>query len=456
MIITRNIMKRDIKIVADKTIFGFEQLSKNINQAKAYLIEQKNVKPGQKVMLFAASWPNYIIWFMACAELGLGFIVSDYPSLYIGSASVREKLSLYGEIDHAIGDIGGEYFQKISHLATKAIDRDAWKNYSGLPTPVWATEDTILIHSTTSGTTNLPKVCSHTHGFFANLMRRNADILGLMEDDHCLHTKILHHGSVAGVYFLPTLYRCKNHVWCWSDDCLDIIQSHHINRALLFYGNVSEIIEKMHLSKKINDNLTLYVLAPVPQDAVDLIVNKLGHKLISIYGCTETSGPLMLSTAPSNGMWDQMLFDGPLDNFYEITLDNDMITVTMPDGNIIIPGDRFMIEKNKWKLLGRENLYRIGDRKIYLGVLASWIEDNLNWKNQDTFDLVFDREYEAIYIRINPDLDISLDTLNQKILEFGDNAYKISAMIAAPRNVFYTGIKFDGNEVRLKCRRTLN
>ena len=450
--ITRHILHPDIRVMVDDREWNRDQLYERIDRAKSYLIHERGARAGQKVVMLSMRWPHYLIWFLACAELGLEFIVSDYPGLG-GSVSVREKLSLYGMIHYAIGNVDGEYFEKISDMADCHIDRNAWIDYPISETPIWATRDSVLIHSTTSGTTSMPKVCSHTHEFFHDLRVRNARVMGFEENDLCLHTKGLHHGSVAGVYFLPSLHRCRYHRWSEHEQCIDVIQTYGVNRALLFYDNIFQLRDQMIPTIK-QDNLTIYVLSAVPKDVVDLVVGRMKHTIVSIYGCTETSGPVMISTARTTD-WNPLLFDGPLDDFYPLSIGDDgLLSIGMPDGTSIAPGDQFAIENGKWVLIGRENLYRVRGQTIFLGVLANWMETQYGWKHAESFDLVFDRTNESIYLRADDGLVESLDAINNTIIEhFADTRYRIARMIVGPRLAFYTGIKFDGNEVRLRCRK---
>lgn len=456
--ITRDILHRELKIMVGDESWNRKQIIDGIDRAKSYLINERGAHHGQKIFITSIPWPSYLIWFMAGAELGMSFITTDPLRMIVGSFSVREKVSLYGEIDHIIGndDVKNfcKNFRKIPSIPSECIDQFAWVNYPISDTPIWATRDTIIINSTSSGTASLPKVCSHTHGFFYDLMIRNINVLALNEDDMCLHTKILHHGSVVGVYFLPSLYKCKNHRWTEHELCIETIQTYNINRALLFYDNIDDIPNKMVPAMR-NDNVTLYVLSSVPKHIVEHVTKKMKYTIVSIYGCTETSGPVMLSTASPNDEydWNPMIFAGPLDDFYRLSVNNDLISITMPDGSTITPGDRFYVNRRGWVLRGRENLYRRNGETIYLGVLASWLESQFGWKYQESFDLVFDQDKERIYLRADPGLIESLGAINRTIKKhFNDVNYQIDRMIEGPRIDFYTGIKFDANEVRLKCR----
>jgi len=261
MIITRHILHPHMTLEVGNNIWYRAEICGGIDKAKSYLINEKSAQPGQNVVMLAAPWPSYLIWFIACAELGMSFVICDSVGLHRCSASVREKLSLYGNIDYVIGSIQDKYFCELPHLYDKYIHQEAWREYSKtFDTPIWATRDSILIRSTTSGTTNIPKVCNHTHGFFYDLMVRNADVLNLNENDVCLHTRILHHGSVAGVYFLPSLYRCKGHRWCVVEESANTIKNYEIDKILLTYDSIIEMSDKTTTNMiKPNRIMTMYV-----------------------------------------------------------------------------------------------------------------------------------------------------------------------------------------------------
>jgi len=454
MLITRKILNPNLTIfVGNNRVVDLNELTNIIDRCKSYLVNERNAQPGQKVFLATFGWPNYIAWFMACAELGLSFIICDNNvTKNKCKASILDKLSLYGKIDYVIGN--REYKYYLIDIEGKFIDRLAWKTAEVTEASeyYWATNDSVLIYSTTSGSTGKPKVCSHTHEFFHRLMKRNADIFDLKDEHHCLHTLILHHGSVVGVFFLPSIHRCRYHRWVEENECIEAIQEYGINRTMLFYDSANHLYGRMIPSIKQNDLLLIVLNAP-PKEAVDLIVDRMGHKIVSVYGCTETSGPVLLSTATPNG-WNPLLFDKISDEFYNTKLTNDgLIEVTGPNGIPFRPGDRFTIENDKWRLLGRAGFYRIRGQTLYLGVLASWLESKFDWKHQSSFDIVFDSERERIYLRVDPGLVESLDKLNDAITSYFVDEYAISAIVEGERMEFYTGIKFDANEVRLRCRK---
>lgn len=468
-IINPNLVVRSLfEITGEISQHNYQEIIQYINQAKTYLIKEKNCKEGQKVLLAMSGWPQYLVWFIACAELGMAFVVSDHPNIE-NYKSVAKKLNLYGEIDHLIGRPGSEVLNHYPSIIDRLIKSDVIFDYKeqDCADVFWARPDSVILYATSSGTTDTPKVISYTQKFFYDLLERNAALYNLKESDRCLHTKGLHHGSVTGVYFLPTLKYCSTHYYAKSyeestenqflksPNWVELIQQEKINRCLLFYNMTDHFVQVANIEKKQHNNLTVYVLSKISKNHIDVIVKKFNYKIVSIFGCTETSGPLFLPeiTSTNADSYDSTNFGKPLDNFYKIDLDkNEILTVTMPDGSIVSTGDKFYKVNEDYIFAGRENLYRINGSTVYLNTLIEVIEQLLQIKHTEEFDIVFDKEFEKIYIRL--DFDINLDDLNHKINSvMNQKQYFISDKIIDPRIKFFAGIKFNPEEIRLRCRK---
>lgn len=440
-----------------------------VGHVKTYLINTHHVQPGQKVVLTNNSWPDYLITFLAVAELGLSFVVTDYPKLG-NSFSVHKKLSLYGSIDHVIGhplqdDDIWNYFQESNCIKFNLLE--CFKSTGEHKDTISATEESILIYSTSSGSTGTPKVVEHNHRFFSELLHRNAKIYGLNNADRCLHNKGLHHGSVTGVFFLPTLKYCAYHYYtdlfnnaCPPSEWVDWIQKEKMTRVFLMTKSLDEFCEHLNIDNCLHKELNLYVLSYVDKQHIEKISKENCCKIWSIFGCTETSGPLFLPCIDQNinpETFDRTMMGSVLDDFYKLSLDNGILQVTMPTGEVISTGDRFEVRNETWHHLGRDTLYRLKNGTIFFDVLVECIESYTKTHHQDFFDLVIDKEEDSIYIRINEVLD--LDSLNRFIeTEIVTNSetrqnYVVHKQLVGKREDFITGIKFDPEEVRLRCRK---
>jgi acyl-CoA synthetase (AMP-forming)/AMP-acid ligase II len=447
--------------------FSREEILNCVDQAKTFLLIQ-GCRPGQKIILTHNVWPHYLIWFLAGADLGLTFVVSDYPKM-TRFFSVKKKLELYGEIDIVIGtqenDAEWKFFKNTAKHIFEMLSYSMVKATKAAK-QIFATPETVLIAATSSGSTGTPKIIKHTHSFFYRLMHRNAKLYDLKSHDRCLHTKILHHGSVTGVFFLPTLKYCKYHFHCIikddiveRDDWVAFIQENKLSRVFLMDDMLTALADNLKLENKINDDMIIYVLTSIDRSAADRITKDFGYPIQSIFGCTETSGPLFLPVVNAENVesFDKNNQGKILDDFYKIRLNQTgLLEIDMPDGKTVCTGDRFSINKHQeWVHGGRDDVYRINGQPVYIDPLAECIENFTKRSISDqSFDIVIDTEMNSIYLRTDSRID--LEKLNDFILdEIQDHAYLISTVVLGNKKDFYTGIKFDPEEVRLQARNQL-
>lgn len=486
-IITRDILNKDLTITVhsslyDTQIYKKTELVKYINRAKTYLIKEKNCKAGQSVFIADVEWPSYIGWFFACSELGINFIISDLPVEQRNFSYVGNRLKeIYGTIDYYIGKIS--LGKELLGDSFSDIDQDVLLNYTdeSCADIFYANPDTLLIRSMTSGTTGEPKLAFHTHKFFYDLMLRNSKVYDLKGQNKCLHTKILHHGSVLGVFFLPTLYSCSRHYWinpnvAMSDNVkilsgksievafpqntllpkilAKVIKAHNIDKVLLFYDMIEFLYNDINNSTK--NNLTVYVLSPVQQHIVDKMVGEFNYEIVSIFGCTESSGPLFLQTVNNKNYknFNYKNFGKPLDDFYGLNLIQDnLLEITMPDNQKILSGDKFQKVDDEFIFLGRNNSFKIKGQTIIMDLLIDFFENKLGKKSGLDFHVIFDQPNEKIFLRYIENLDF--EQINHEITnELGSN-YQIHFQSLEPKTNFMSGIKFDADLFRKVCNAQL-
>lgn len=458
-LITRHLLNKDLSLTVQTGLHqtqscNRETLVSYINRAKTYLIKEKNCQPGQSVFLADIQWPSYLGWFFACAELGLNFVVSDLP-MQQNRTYVGQRLSkIYGKIDFYIGagSLGIDQSEDINNRTLeKYLDESCADEFRVEPSMT-------LIRAMTSGTTGEPKLAEHSHEFFYKLMLRNIDVFGFQQEHRCLHTKILHHGSVVGVYFLPSLKASAAHYWInpvpgatsIKELLARTVNYHLIDRVLLFYDMIDYLYADADKLK--NDYLDIYVLSPVKAEIVDKLVGQLGYEITSIFGCTESSGPLFLQTLTRDDYSSKDLsnFGPALDEFYQLDIvEGELLEVTMPDGSKIRTGDRFKKVGDDFIFLGRNNLFKVRGQTILTNLLVSFLESTLKRTAGHDFNLVFDQANERIFLRID---DYSnLEKLNTEIQQQLGESYCIALISNEPKSNFMSGIKFDADLFRQVC-----
>jgi acyl-coenzyme A synthetase/AMP-(fatty) acid ligase len=473
MIISRDILNKNLVTTGfrlypnntvDTVTTEYNDIIRSIDQVKEYLIKEKNAQPGQTVMLGVFYWPDYLSWFFACAELGLILAVVDYIKTEAG----LKKFEVYGDIDYVVYDLhyppGFEKFQ--DNLINSNDVRNY--NYSGTPTPVWATSDTTLMYTTTSGTTGKPKLITNSHRYFWDLLDRNANLYGLKESDRCFHSKGLHHGSVSCAYFLPTIKYCSTHFhapYGFAIDDLDedilipkwveLFQAEKINKCLMFYEQIDRLCEFLDISKKQHNDLTVFVLSRLKPSHIEKIVKEFNYKIISIFGSVEIGGPQFLPeiTLENCDTYNPGVMGKPVDDMYKLKINSEsLLEIKTPwTDEYVCLGDRFEVDNGNWIFKGRNNIYKINGRTIYALFLFEIVEGILGLKHEVDFDIIFDQECDSIYIRSNTAVD--LKQVNIEILNLiNEKEYQLNKNLVAPREQFFSGIKFDPESIRIICR----
>jgi acyl-CoA synthetase (AMP-forming)/AMP-acid ligase II len=430
-LITRRILNSQLNITVNsetvETHYSYNDIIDYINRAKTFLIKIKQVKKGQRVLILNSKWPGLFIWFLAGAELGLKFIVVDS-----NAEESKSTLKLYGNIDHLLSDFG------------EILD---WTDTS-LQNEYWAEPDSILIETLSSGSTNDPKIVEYTHNFLYKLAHRNSKLYNLQLQDRCIHTRTLAHSSTVGVYFLPVIISCKNHYYFdgKKDKWVKFIKENKINRCLVFLKYLDAIHN--NFDNDIDYNFTIFVASKLP-NGFDRIIND-RIEVISLYGCTETSGPIFLSKLNNKNKlsFQPNDFGELLDNFYKINIKNNLLQVTMPSGQIIDTGDQFSVIDNRMIFQGRGNRYSINNELVDVNLL-----NNLIIKYINDFDIVIDSVFNEIYLRTT--CELNLEELNLNIQTLLGSNYKISKQLSLPKSRFMSGVKFNANAVRIKCRRMI-
>lgn len=478
-IITKNIINRNISIdcsnrysnrESSQAIYNFDDLSKSIAQAKLFLINNRAFKKGDRVVLATSIWPEFVIWFFAAAELGGVFLVLDSPTR-VSFGIFKYRLDIYDKIDHFIHPDLDEYRSLIKKLGIekKSIIDSVYRLQSycdKIENLVCVKNSDTLLCSLSSGTTGKPKLIFHNHDFFYRLMLRNVKIFGYKESDRCSHIRNLHHGSVLGVYFLPTINACSFHIF---DKFLpetvgkytESIYQNKVNRMIMYSSFDLQLITQELKKYKPREKLFINVLFEPREEYLNFLCGERNYDIISIFGCTETSGPLFLQRIGSTNYKNINFqnFGKPLDNFYGINLKDHILNVTLFDGSIVSTGDKFEVHNGEWYHLGREFTNKFRGTPLYIPLIIGTVEEFArdvyrNFKHLENFDLTIDYDFDKIYVRSDHELDLSKlnDTL-EKIYE--TNSFNIDYVMIDDRKNYTNGIKFDAEYFRSICRKKL-
>jgi hypothetical protein len=471
MIVSVDTVSKNFKLYNNRSASWADKdlLQEFVNFWKIIFVEKNGLKSGDKIGLgFPFTDIYYFSALYAAAELGLKLVVLDIGTntqnvsknssqtqdflpldLFVsGQTLVADKYEYYKSLS-----LQTESWQIWDHYQIK--NKNSWNSITKqMPNP-----NDVLLLCTSSGTTDRPKKVEHSHKFLYDVAKRNTDLFEFK--GNVLHVKNLHHGSSLAVYFLPSLmsdqctghfifnYDEKNQVEGLAEFCCQ----HNINHLQFPYTHAVEKFLKYAVDNKIVfDDLTLYTFSYIDPDWQILMQKCKIKKIISIFGCNETSGPLFISTLyPDSVDFNPQDFVKP-DNFYDYNFNDTgqlLVYLNQYDRTIVMQ-DNFEYTKDQFRHLGRNDLVRINDIQVDF----FWLLE-LCRIEQVSGQIVLDKQREKLYLAIWDESE--LDHVTKKLNLLIQNRYGPTVQISQSRNLhhqdYLLGIKLDYESLRNTFRK---
>jgi hypothetical protein len=366
-VITREILNPNLSIESSIThadgsiqnvIKSYNEITFDIDCAKTYLINERNAQAGQKVLLCENAWPHFLIWFIACSELGMGFVFLDQININ-NSESLVNKLNGYGKIDHVIvwpyGTLAknlGPYNVDPIHVGVYSFYRSPLTRPDEHTDVFLATPESKLFYRMTDG---IPKIIEHSHQYVYDLLERNAKLYNLKDNDSCLHTTGFHLNFSPASYILPVIKYCATHYFV-----VDI------------GNNVKNILQLKNITHNMQN----------------------GFDNQPIFETLETLGPVLLNNKC-------------LDNFFGVYLGpGNFLTIRLPDTTDVITNSVFSKENDEFILVDTPNVVIINGTPINTSVLVSVVASFLKATPGLDFNLFVDSD--RIYITATTSLNLTL------------------------------------------------
>ena len=466
MIISLDSISKNFRLFNDQDKIWQDRslLTEFVDHWKIVFVEKNKLKSGNHIGLgFPLTDIYYFSALIAAAELGLKLVVLDISNQSIIPPDNKLQSDSFFPLDLFLS---GKMLKLEKHNYYSAHSRQTeywhiWDSYqtnsSGWwnnPTRSTISPDLDLLLCTSSGTTDKPKKVNHTHKFLFNVSQRNNKLFKF--DGNVLHIRNLHHGSSLVTYFIPALMSdtCQGH-FVFNLESVSYMESlvrycvdHDINHVQFPHVHMAENFLKQAVSQNYKfNNLTIYILSYINPDWQSLI-NQCGTiKIVSVFGCNETSGPLFTNVMHTGQTdFDHKTFE-LADNFYSFDFnDQNQLLVNLNDyGTSIVIQDTFQRHGNIFTHLGRNDLVRINDVKVDL----FWLLELA--KIQDLHaQIVVDRDREKLYLAVwdQSDLDHTVAQLNLII----SNKYDNQVYIASAKHLVFEecllGIKLDHEVIR--------
>jgi hypothetical protein len=465
-VIDRNIINSKITfydITKDGQLikYSYKEFEQLVDLIKNYFLSNYNIKFGETVLIgYYGTCLAKLASVFACLELGLSISIVDYNITIISPESAT-KTKLLSPIHYFICEDDefpkenpkSKYAILVKHCLNTIYFTDI-KNHQynkDLNCKVKIDPKSIAMRCTSSGTTGTPKIIEHSHEFLFDLCQRNSK----MFYGNVVNEKCLGHGSGPATYFIPTLMSkdVKNVYNYWGEgsefndtgyfmrnenifDHIMIAYTHDID------GYLNNINEDNPPSRTI-----IYTLSTIKKEWIPYVRENKIKDIISIFGTSETSGPLFLNYATDKNFVQNKF--NLVDDYYKISFtEKNILEVDIPIYNRkLCTNDEFEIRNDGFYHNGRSDLIRINGHVVdihshnkILEVLSPYLDAKF----------VYDPAINEIYLAVwknTLDLHILVDKINTKIGTICW-AHHISKYEILNPNSFFTGIKMDNQLLR--------
>lgn len=433
---------------------NYNDLCDMIDKWKYILCTKYNA---QKGMTFGFTISNtdikYFSLVFACVELGLKIVVYQRPykiadiNNYKIQAFTPIDLMVYD--DYVMNDVIKMFISLCSTTSFSINELDEEVLITSIDYPVVHPDD-ILLLTTSSGTTDTPKIISHSHKFFYLLCKRNCDILNFCESDNILHVRNLHHGSSISVFFFPSLHQCTNHYYInFEDDNIelltDTISLYSISKLLVPYNILVNSLSNYLINHQIFfPKLTIFNLSYLEKEWISLCQHNHLLSITSIFGCNEVGGPIFLPSMDATT--SQSLFNseqlGPLlDDFYKLEIINGSLHVYVDCYNKWINlEDSFSCNNENYLFHGKNRLIRVNDVEFTILEISNIVSQFTNIDHTVVLDE--GKLYLALF-EISNCLDDIFNQINVAIREQLSPLLSITKYAILNKLDFIYGIKID-------------
>lgn len=452
MIITRDWINDDIALTTTKS-YSKNDLIGMINYWKHRLLNE-GASYGDKIGIAIPSMEvSHIAISFAAYELGLRQVILPKP--IIEQECKNPKCNSHLPLDFFVYclphdqtfEIAKNHYIRNSKISIEIPS--SFDEQSQIETKVLCNENTDILLCTSSGTTGDPKLISQTHKFFFDLCSFNWSVLGFSNESKILHLSSFNHGSSLGVFYLPTLHVCKEHFFYFDAvtnksmeySIIDMCRKKQITHMLSPNASMTDaLISEIENFDFDLPDLTIMVLSFINPRWEKIVKRSKIKKIVSIFGCSETSGPLFLPTLDrSTENFRPRNLGKPVKGFHKIEVKDSHLLVTMPDGSIIDTGD---IVTDDYQLIGKSKLPRIDDVEINVLDVIELLEQ---FVSRNKIEVVIDEIQNIIFVLTEVSLNpVTVGNLlrDRYGIDIPTKIVEVSSL-----SLFITGIKPDREKI---------
>lgn len=439
-------------------ILNYQDIVDSILHWKNILVELANFKPGEKFGVGSSYCDlTYLTAIFAGIELGGKIIVM--PSTYSGKKLIGPISTWIYQDDFSKGISDGTTVGHAHNIpwSTFFSFKSRYNTFDHLDHRACCDTDTVLT-TTTSGSGGTPRVVEYSHRLFDDIRQRSIKIFDLKADDRILHLSNMHHGGTGGVFFLPSLSACRYHYYFDGlnldkiKELVDLVKQEKITKAM-FPNNlvVDRFLKELSW---LDHDMEIYVNQANDKNWVKLVKQKNIKAIHSLFGSTETLGPIFLNTIHrySDLDHDVLNYGKLLDDFYSIQLQDNHVVVNLKNHYQEIINDCFDLDQHGNHIFqARADLIRINDVVISMKTLNHLAQTIMNHDGVIVPDPVVNKIY-VVYTRNLIDHSAALAKINAQLRAISP-VLEINDSECLDLEQFITGIKLSLENIRSYFRK---
>lgn len=455
-----------------------------VDRWKMILIDKYKVQPGKTILIVGSPNSTQYAATFAAIELGMT-LVTEWPMTLTESDFVNFKVAMTEPLDFMITEARFHNSQHCDYIefmhkrdliwCKTIIYDDEFNNYQlvdheffkQVPDIIWATPETEINHSTSSGTTGKPKKVALTHKELMFLTKRISQHL-LIPGGKTMHQSNIQHGwATLMINYLSGFIKCSDnyiypvfkieHVDNWPN----FIVNEKINHVYL--PTTKGLMEFLSRSPVYQHPIRLLTLGPIAKEVAVMAREKNIESVDSVFGDNILGGPFFLKRVTKDtdlDSYDSANYGKPLDDLYAIELRNGFLYSECKRFNRALgtSNDRFEVVNGEWRFLGRGTSYRINEMWFEQGELDNRLLEFFG--DTVSASAVVDPEFETIYLAIwKPNLQAEekfFDFVKQRFIV--DNVNKVVSYVLRGFNIedFSNERKVDNPRIRVFCRNQLS
>jgi benzoate-CoA ligase family protein len=275
----------------------YRQVARAVDQAAHFLMRHVGLHPEQRVVLYLADSPEFVVFFLAIMKVGAvavpvsTFCHRDALAFYMVDTRATVLVSR-SDLLARIPDVASLLGPHLRALVN--VDEHKWRQESGVVEAFPVTETDSAFWLYTSGSTGAQKAVIHRHGAIAACGQRyGSDVLAIQAGDRCYSaSKMFFAYGLGNSLLFPFSVGAAAILSSERSEPETVIRTIRENRPTLFFAVptlYSQLLATAGVERELFAGVRMCISAgePLPESLFDEWLDRIGQPLYDGIGSTE-------------------------------------------------------------------------------------------------------------------------------------------------------------------------